>query len=257
MKKGRALAAASALLLSISACGVDVGTVSGSDGTTSDAILSSVPGEESQTGEESQAPAKDPEEIEAEVDDNLTGLCSFLAQSCGVGGDPVDMAADFSGAVAGVQYRVSYDGSNNVTVELYEYDLDNLNGEAQAVLDSVKANGTFTVIGQEVTDAYLCLLYTSVGPFGVVKRRVDCAAEIRGGVVRDLLALELPLAVEVDRLPGGFRRFIRFPDSRPGSQDGLAVDGARLRQCAAVQRKHAQQERKRQHAGQDSSKPFH
>ena len=27
--------------------------------------------------------------------------------------------------------------------------------EAQAVLDSVKANGPFTVIGQEVTDAYL------------------------------------------------------------------------------------------------------
>ena len=147
MKKVLALAAAAALLLSISACGVDVGTVSGSDGTTSDAILSSVPGEESQTGEESQAPAKDPEEIEAEVDDNLTGLCSFLAQTGGVGGDPVDMA--------GVQYRFSYEGSNNVTVELYEYDLDNLNDEAQAVLDSVKANGTFTVIGQEVTDAYL------------------------------------------------------------------------------------------------------
>ena len=101
MKKVLALAAAAALLLSISACGVDVGTVSGSDGTTSDAILSSVPGEESQTGEESQAPAKDPEEIEAEVDDNLTGLCSFLAQTGGVGGDPVDMAADFIGAVAG------------------------------------------------------------------------------------------------------------------------------------------------------------
>ena len=143
MKKVLALAAAAALLLSISACGVDVGTVSGSDGTTSDAILSSVPGEESQTGEESQAPAKDPEEIEAEVDDNLTGLCSFLAQTGGVGGDPVDMAADFIGAVAGVQYRFSYEGSNNV------------NDEAQAVLDSVKANGTFTVIGQEVTDAYL------------------------------------------------------------------------------------------------------
>ena len=76
-------------------------------------------------------------------------------QTGGVGGDPVDMAADFIGAVAGVQYRFSYEGSNNVTVELYEYDLDNLNDEAQAVLDSVKANGTFTVIGQEVTDAYL------------------------------------------------------------------------------------------------------
>ena len=43
------------------------------------------------------------------MDDNLTGLCSFLAQTGGVGGDPVDMAADFIGAVAGVQYRFSYE----------------------------------------------------------------------------------------------------------------------------------------------------
>ena len=96
-----------------------------------------------------------------------------------------------------------------------------------------------------------------VGPFGVVKRRVDCAAEIRGGIVRDGLALEFPLAVEIDLLPGRLRGFIGVPDGGPGGQDGLAVDGALLRHCAAVQRKHAQQERKRQHAGQDSSKPFH
>ena len=65
------------------------------------------------------------------------------------------MAADFIGAKSGVQYRFSYEGSNNVTVELYEFDLDNLSDEAQAVLNSVQQNGSFTVIGQEVTDAYL------------------------------------------------------------------------------------------------------
>ena len=54
-----------------------------------------------------------------------------------------------------MQYRFSYEGSNNVTVELYEFDLDNLSDEAQAVLNSVQQNGSFTVIGQEVTDAYL------------------------------------------------------------------------------------------------------
>ena len=40
-------------------------------------------------------------------------------------------------------------------MELYEFDLDNLSDEAQAVLNSVQQNGSFTVIGQEVTDAYL------------------------------------------------------------------------------------------------------
>ena len=38
---------------------------------------------------------------------------------------------------------------------MYEFDLDNLSDEAQAVLNSVQQNGSFTVIGQEVTDAYL------------------------------------------------------------------------------------------------------
>ena len=93
--------------------------------------------------------------MEKDVDDSLTGLCTFLAQNGGVDGDPVDMAADFIGAKSGVQYRFSYEGSNNVTVELYEFDLDNLSDEAQAVLNSVQQNGSFTVIGQEVTDAYL------------------------------------------------------------------------------------------------------
>lgn len=155
MKKIFTVAAAAALLLSISACGVDVGTVSGEDGTASNAILSSAPNGESSTASGGEEVTTNPEEVEDKVDDNLKGLCSYMAQNGGVDGDPVDMAADFIGATAGVQYKFSYEGNNNVTVELYEYDPDNLNDEAKTVMESVKKDGAFTVIGQKVTDAYL------------------------------------------------------------------------------------------------------
>ena len=155
MKKIFAVAAAAALLLSISACGVNVGTVSGEDGSTSDVILSSTAGEETSQGTESATSSEDPEQAQKKQEDNLKGLCAYLAQNGCVGGDPVDMAAEFIGAKTGVQYRFSYEGSNNVTVELYEYDPDNLSEDAQTVLDSVKENGSFSVIGREVTDAHV------------------------------------------------------------------------------------------------------
>ena len=54
-----------------------------------------------------------------------------------------------------MQYRFGYEGNNNVIVELYEYDPENLSDEAKTVVESVKQDGTFSVIGQKVTDAYL------------------------------------------------------------------------------------------------------
>lgn len=155
MKKIFAVAAAAAFLLSMSACGVDVGTVSGADGTTSDVILSSSQGQENQQGGEGETPSQNPTAQQDKVDDTLEGLCSFLAQNGGVDGEPVEMAAAFIGAKAGVQYRFGYEGNNNVIVELYEYDPENLSDEAKTVVESVKQDGTFSVIGQKVTDAYL------------------------------------------------------------------------------------------------------
>ncbi|WP_195986125.1 hypothetical protein [Clostridium sp. D33t1_170424_F3] len=153
-KKTAMLLAALFLMGAVSACGVTVDTVSSEDGTTSNVIVSSNPDPEQPEGGDAVSSEK-PKITDADVDDNLDGLCKFLADHGGVSGDAAQMAPEFIGAKAGVQYKFSYEGTNNVVVELYEYDPENLDETAQAVQDNVKKDNTFMVIGQQVTDAYL------------------------------------------------------------------------------------------------------
>jgi len=79
----------------------------------------------------------------------LDGLCEYLAEGLAFAGDPVDMSYKEIGAVAGVRYRFTYNGST-VQVELYEFDLDNLDEKGKNCIDSVKENGKFTVLDNEV-----------------------------------------------------------------------------------------------------------
>ncbi len=60
------------------------------------------------------------------------------------------MKADFIGAANGAKFQFGYNGNNNVTVELYEFNPDNLNETAKAVQDEVKNKGTFTIMSQQV-----------------------------------------------------------------------------------------------------------
>ena len=64
-----------------------------------------------------------------------------------ISGTPVDMEASFIGAKDGVKYTCSYEGSNNITVEVYEYDTSSLNDTAKEIIDSVKKDGTFELMG--------------------------------------------------------------------------------------------------------------
>ena len=48
-----------------------------------------------------------------------------------------------------MRYRFTYNGST-VQVELYEFDLENLDEKGKACLDSVKETGKFTVLDNEV-----------------------------------------------------------------------------------------------------------
>lgn len=148
------ISAALLLVGALSACGVNVDTVSSEDGTTSNVIVSSNPNPEQPEGGDAVS-SETPKMTDADVDDNLDGLCKFLADHGGVSGDAAQMAPEFIGAKSGVQYKFSYEGTNNVVVELYEYDPENLDETAQAVQDNVKKDNTFVVIGQQVTDAYL------------------------------------------------------------------------------------------------------
>lgn len=134
MKKILIPALAVAMAVVLSACGMgDVGGAS--SGASSQAASS-------------QAAVSKPDA--GSYDDNLAGLEKYLAANSVLSGDPTEMKADFIGAVSGAKYQFGYNGNNNVTVELYEFDPGSLNDSARAIQDEVKSKGSFTIMGQHV-----------------------------------------------------------------------------------------------------------
>ena len=115
-------------------------------------VSSAVSGTESGSASSALTP-----KAESEVADSLDGLAEFMLTNGYVSGEKAEMKGDFIGAKeTGYKYLFSAaGGTSNVRVELYEYDPENLNDTAKAVLESVKANGSFDLIGQTVTGAYI------------------------------------------------------------------------------------------------------
>ena len=81
--------------------------------------------------------------------DTLEGLCEYLADGLAFTGDPVEMSYKEIGAIGGVRYRFTYNGST-VQVELYEFDLQNLDAKGKECLDSVQEKGQFAILDKEV-----------------------------------------------------------------------------------------------------------
>ncbi|WP_411675776.1 hypothetical protein [Caproicibacter sp.] len=135
MKKIWILAAAAAFMMTATACGAgDVGGAS--SGASSSQASSSSSG---------------PTVAQSSVEDSLKGLEKYLTGNGVLSGDAAEMRSDVIGAKAGGRYQFSYNGKNNVTVELYEFDPNSVNGTAKQVLDSVKSSGQFTLMGQKIT----------------------------------------------------------------------------------------------------------
>lgn len=84
------------------------------------------------------------------VEDTLEGLEKYLSQNASVSGKAEEMRADIIGAKKGVRYQYGYNGKNNVTLELYEFDKDNLNETARKVLSEIKEKGSFSLMGGKV-----------------------------------------------------------------------------------------------------------
>ena len=126
---GGVTALAAVLALSVSACSNNSGTE-----TTNTLSASSM--------------------AQSEVPDTLDGLCRYMEGNGLIGGTPHDMLADLIGAKEGRMYQFSFNDSS-VQVELYEFDTENLNTEAQRILQEVRENGKFTMTGIESSNAYL------------------------------------------------------------------------------------------------------
>lgn len=135
MKKIWILCVALGAAVMLSACGV--GNVGG-------AAPGSVSSESVSSAAVSSALSAD------KVSDDLAGLQKYLSTNAGFSGTPEKMEASMIGAKAGVRYMFDHTGKNNISAELYEYDLKNLNEKAKKVLDSVKTDGKFTLMGQQV-----------------------------------------------------------------------------------------------------------
>lgn len=110
-----------------------------------------LPGEEtgSSTASSLGAPAEVEEMKDTEAPDNLEGLCKFLEGNHAVAGDKTQMSYEVIGAVDGYKYRFKYN-AKTVQVEVYEYDLKNLNDTAKTALNEMKESGSFTVLDRQV-----------------------------------------------------------------------------------------------------------
>lgn len=66
-----------------------------------------------------------------------------------VQGSEQTVAADMIGATQGVRYGAQY-GSSIFTIELYEYDINNLNDMAKTILGEADTTGSFIMLGENV-----------------------------------------------------------------------------------------------------------
>ena len=167
MKKLTALCGALVLAVSLSGCGISGEQLPALVLESSSAVDSTVEsGAQTssalESGAESEAQVEDVPDTEFE--DSLEGLCDYFTANKLVTGEPVEMAYETIGATGGYRFRFTLNKST-VQVELYSYDLDQLNDQAQEVLTSVRENGTFTMLKNQVPatlngDGKYMLLYT-------------------------------------------------------------------------------------------------
>lgn len=128
LKRLGCLAAAGLLMVSLSACGGQMGQ------------LETLEVPSSGVTESTAAPSG--------FEDNLAGLCKYMESNQAVIGERVEMSYKEIGAIGGFRYLFKFDGST-VQAEFYEFDLDNLDEKATACLDSVKEKGFFTLLGND------------------------------------------------------------------------------------------------------------
>lgn len=85
----------------------------------------------------------------ADYANDIDGLVSYMKDCEVIAGEASDMSADFIGAVKGKQFCFTY-GDATITVEFYEYDLDNMNDKATSYLESVKTAGKLDILGKTI-----------------------------------------------------------------------------------------------------------
>lgn len=137
-----ALLMASVIAISAAGCGYN------------DALEQASKANQQTTSASQSASEQTSKEAEKVYKDSFDGLCSYM-QDKGYYTDKAvktEMDASFIGAKQGVKYSIS----NNLAIELYEYDTTKLNDTAKEIVKEVKDSNSFTIIeGYPVNAAYL------------------------------------------------------------------------------------------------------
>ncbi len=79
-----------------------------------------------------------------EYDQTFDGMLECMKDRGYIQGVPMTMSADLIGATRGYRYKYTFEKSN-ITVEFYEYDLNNLSDRANEVINQVKNDKTFSM----------------------------------------------------------------------------------------------------------------
>lgn len=86
---------------------------------------------------------------EKDFDKNIEGLCEYLAANYSVVGEKVQTSYDVINAKDGYRYYFKYNKSV-VQLEVYEFDLENMDKETEDNLKLVKETGKLKVVEAEV-----------------------------------------------------------------------------------------------------------
>lgn len=171
MKKWMAIVTAGVMAVSFAGCGA--GDVGSAEYMASKAAASQAAASSSQPAQSSQA--------EVKYENSLKGLQQYMTAKGVAEGEPISMEAGLIGAKEGVRYRGSFEGKDNITLELYRYDPSDQNEAAQKVLADVKEKGTFTIMEKQVPATlngdYL-MVYSDTQTGEVHEKRADEVKQI-------------------------------------------------------------------------------
>lgn len=91
-------------------------------------------------------------------------MCKYFEDNHLAVGEKVQMSYDVIGALNGYKYAYRYNDSN-VQLELYEFPTEDIPEAAQSVIDSLRADGSFTILDNTVPghlsgDGRFLMIYT-------------------------------------------------------------------------------------------------
>ena len=107
--------------------------------------------------QESQQETKPKEIKSTDYKNNLEGLVEYFDKKEYIANEEKNitvMDAASIGAKQGKKFAASYDGKN-ISIELYEYDTEKLNGTANKILNEIKSDGSFSVYNLPAVPAYI------------------------------------------------------------------------------------------------------